>query len=379
MSTIFTIGIFLCFFLQFLLMFKPGKSTSDKILAFWMFFLGLHLFSYFIHSQGFWETYPLLAGIHHPLPLLHGPMLYLYILFSLRPEKSFTRENYIHFLPAVGFYIYLIPFFFFYTSEQRAMVNDGLVDDYSVFIALSLVAFLVSAVGYAIASSRLLHLYREMTDQNFAYRKSIDLNWLNHFIWGIGLIFVIAVILSIMQEWLEIDFDFNTDPVFYSLIILFILYLGYSGIRTQGIFSTNNATVHVPDPKTTGEYKRSGLKEEDALLYHQKLNGMMKTRKPFLEPKISLTMLAEALDMSPNHLSQIINQYEKKNFYDYINGYRVEEFKKRALEPENSNYSILAIAYDSGFNSKSSFNQVFKKIEGKTPTQYLNTRKVSVS
>ena len=88
-------------------------------------------------------------------------------------------------------------------------------------------------------------------------------------------------------------------------------------------------------------------------------------------------MLAGDLDISPNHLSQVINQYEKKNFYDFINMYRVEEFKRRALKPENSNYSILAIAYDSGFNSKSSFNQVFKKIEGKTPSRYLNTTKVS--
>lgn len=379
MSTIFTIGIFLCFFLQFLLLLKPGKSIRDKVLAFWMFIFGMHLFSYFIHSMGYWETYPTLAGIHHPLPLLHGPMLYLYVRFSLRTEQRFTWENYLHFVPALGFYFYMIPFFFFYTAEKKVMVNSGLVDDYSVFVIFSLVAFLVSGLGYAIASYRLLNRYQDLTKHNFAYRKSIDLHWLKHFVWGIGLIFIVAIILAVLQDWAGLNFGFNTDIIFYSLIILFIFYLGYSGIIHQGIFSANKKLDQLVEPQNTGEYKHSGLKEEDALYYHQHLTEIMKTRKPYLEPKLSLNALADYLDISLNHLYQVINQYEEKNFYDYINEYRVEEFKKRALKPENNNFSILAIAYDSGFNSKSSFNQVFKKIVGKTPSQYLNTRKASAS
>jgi AraC-like DNA-binding protein len=99
----------------------------------------------------------------------------------------------------------------------------------------------------------------------------------------------------------------------------------------------------------------------------------MKFKKPYLEPKLSLVTLAEYLDISPNHLSQVINQYEGKNFYDFVNHHRVEEFKERAQNPKNMNFSLLAIAFDSGFNSKSSFNEVFKKNVGKTPTQYLNS------
>ncbi len=374
MSTIFTIGIFLCFFLQFLLLLKPEKTTPDKILAFWMFVFGIHLFSYFIHSQGYWEIYPSLSAIHHPLPLLHGPFLYLYIRFSLRPDLQFTWENYVHFIPAVGFYLYLIPFFF-YNTEQKIMVNSGLVDDYMLFIAISLVAFLISGIGYTFASYRMLNRYQDLTKHNFAFRKAIDLNWLKHFIWGIGLIFVIAITFSVSQEWLGINFGFNTDIIFYSLIILFIFYLGYSGIIHQGTFSANKNSGQLVEPKTTGEYKHSGLREEDALYYHQRLTEVMEAQKPYLEPKLSLSTLAEYLDISPNHLSQVINQYEEKNFYDYVNEYRVKEFKKRALKPENNNYNILAIAYDSGFNSKSSFNQVFKKMVGRTPSQYLNNYK----
>lgn len=372
MGTIFTIGIFLCFFLQFLLLSKKNKSIPDKILAVWMFIFGFHLFSYYLYYMGYWDRYPHLVGIHLPVPLLHGPMLYLYVLFSLRSDQRFTWENYLHFLPAVGCYLYMMPYFFTYSAERKALLNAGLIDDYSTFIIVALFSFFISGIGYSVASYRLLNRYRDLTDQNFAYRESIDLNWLKFFIWGIGLIFVLAAIVSIPTEAMGIDFGFNADPIFYSAIILFIFFLGYSGIRHQSIFSADvSENSQIVEPKTTGEYKRSGLKEEDALVYHQRLSKMMKTQKPYLEPKLTLGTLAEELDISANHLSQIINQYEEKNFYDYVNGYRVDEFKERVLKPENRNYNILSVAYDSGFNSKSSFNQVFKKITGQTPSQYL--------
>ena len=375
MATVFTIGIFLCFFLQFLLLSKPKKSISDKILAIWMFVLGMHLFSYFISLQGYWDIYPGLAGLHHPLPLFHGPFLYLYVLFSLRTDQRFSSIHYVHFLPPFAFYVYMIPFFFFYSAEEKALINSGQIDDYSVFIAFSLIAFLVSGVGYAAASYRLLSRYKDVARENYAYRHSIDLVWLKHFIIGIGLIFGAAILLAVLQEWIGLRFGFNTDIIFYSLIILFIFYLGYSGIMHQGIFSSNSEHVQLVESKNSGEYRNSGLKEEDALLYHGQLKELMEIKKPHLEPKLSLVALAEYLDISPNYLSQIINQYEGKNFYDFVNQYRVEEFKERAKNPENSKFSLLAIAYDSGFNSKSSFNEVFKKNVGKTPSQYLNSIK----
>jgi len=78
------------------------------------------------------------------------------------------------------------------------------------------------------------------------------------------------------------------------------------------------------------------------------------------------------LGVLPNHLSQIINQYEEKNFYDFVNSYRVEEFITLAKKDIDKNFNLLGLAYEAGFNSKSSFNQVFKKITGKTPSEFLN-------
>lgn len=248
-----------------------------------------------------------------------------------------------------------------------------MIDDYSGFITFSLFAFIISGIVYVALSYRLLKRYDDLTHQNFAFRESIDLNWLKFFIWGIGGIFIVSTTVIILEEGLGVAFGFNTDQIFFVLIIVFILFLGFSGIRHKNIFTEQiNGDLQIVEPKSSGEYKRSGLKTEDAERYHKQLIRLMETEKPYLEPKLTLSNLADELDISINHLSQVINQCEGKNFFDFVNSYRVEEYKERATDPAYQNFSILAIALDSGFNSKSSFNQVFKKFTGKTPSQYLS-------
>ena len=164
--------------------------------------------------------------------------------------------------------------------------------------------------------------------------------------------------------------------LFFLLIVLFIFLFGYFGIRYQGIFSEGiQEGNEIVDPRSNGGYKKSGLKKSEALSLRAQLHEVMSTRKPYLEPKLSLSDLAAQLHTSPNNLSQVINQYEQKNFYDFINEYRVKEFIERASLPEYKNLNLLGIAYDSGFNSKSSFNEVFKKQTGLTPSKYLKNEK----
>ena len=373
MNTVFTIGIFLCFFLQFLLISKKNKSTADRILAVWMFIFGLNLFlSYLIYPLGYKSTYPILVGIDNPLPLLHGPMLYLYILYSVRPNHKFNWKIYIHFVPALLSWLLLSEFIFLFSIEEQLMVIRGDVDKYSAFFNFSIIAIIISGIAYPIYSYFLLNKHHNLINTNFSYEESINLKWLGYCIWGIGFIYLVVAILYLLDSWLGVEADFNTDMIVYSLVILFIFFLGYFGIRHQGIFSGDIKADRIAEPKSAGEYNRSGLKSDDAVRYHKKLVKLMKTSKPYLEPKLTLSNLADELDISINHLSQVINQYEGKNFFDFVNSYRVEEFKIRALDPANRNFSILAIAYDSGFNSKSSFNQVFKKMTGKTPSQYMS-------
>jgi len=121
------------------------------------------------------------------------------------------------------------------------------------------------------------------------------------------------------------------------------------------------------------KYKNSGISAELATKLYEKAMKLMEEQKPYLNPRLSLTDLARQLDISSNQLSQIINQQGGVNFHDFVNRYRVEEFLQNAKS--NKNYSLLALALDAGFNSKSSFNYIFKKQKGISPSQYLSQMK----
>ncbi|MBN1791469.1 MAG: AraC family transcriptional regulator [Bacteroidales bacterium] len=280
MNNLFIIGIFLAFFLQFLLLSKKRKTRSDKILGIWMFVIGLHLFGYYIYNLGFWEKYPHLIGVTHPIPLLHGPLLYLYVVFSLRKDQQIHFKDYAHFMPAVAAYLYMIPFFFFYSAEEKILVNHGQINDYYAFGMISLAAFVVSGVTYSILSYRLIGRYEKLIHENFSFDEKINLNWLRYCIWGLALIFVTVGIFSLIQYVFGSQLPFNPDFIYYSETILFIFFLGYFGIRHEGIFSETKVSPSQiidleTESKQTGEYTKSGLKAEEAALLQQKLMQLM--------------------------------------------------------------------------------------------------------
>jgi len=102
----------------------------------------------------------------------------------------------------------------------------------------------------------------------------------------------------------------------------------------------------------------------------------MDKEKPFLNNELTLSELAGAIGIYKHYLTQILNDKLNKNFYEFVNHYRVEEFKSQLNNPKSKKFSFLGLALNSGFNSKSSFNRIFKDLTGLTPSQYKNLTKV---
>ena len=119
------------------------------------------------------------------------------------------------------------------------------------------------------------------------------------------------------------------------------------------------------------KYIKSKLKDSESKKYAAQLEDFMTKWKPHLDNNLSLKDLAVQLGMSANQLSQLLNDTFHKNYYDFINGYRLDEFIKRYSDPKNRNFTMLSVAYDCGFNSKTTFNTFFKRITGQTPTEYF--------
>src|SRR5690606_15105758 len=104
------------------------------------------------------------------------------------------------------------------------------------------------------------------------------------------------------------------------------------------------------------------------------LESLMLTEKLYLDPELGLNGLAQRLEVTPNHLSMLLNDYIGKNFHDYVNSYRIDEVRERLVDPAYKNMTISSIGGDCGFNSKSAFNRIFKKSTGKTPSEYRKSK-----
>ncbi len=364
MGTLFIIGIVQAFFILILLLNKKGKSRSDKILALWMFVLGIHLILYYLVFKDYHKNFPLVLGIMAPLPLVHGPFLLFYINSLISPHPVYNKLQLLHLLPAISYYFCLLPIFLLPLAGQQAFVFEQLPVDPPLYVMIFDALIDVSGITYVIWSLLQLRRHRENIGDNFSYTDRINLIWLRNIILGMAIIWLTVLIGNFMNE------STSSSLVFCS-VVLFIFLTGYYGIRQGIIFTDQFDFPEPPEPEPSKtKYQRSGLSKEQTQKYLQQLLDYMKNEKPHLDSKLNLPRLAGQLEINPNYVSQIINDQLQQNFYDFVNQYRVEEFKDRLHNKTSGRYTLLAHARASGFSSKSSFNEAFKKLTGQTPSAY---------
>lgn len=152
--------------------------------------------------------------------------------------------------------------------------------------------------------------------------------------------------------------------------------LGIYGYKQEGVFSHYPEAElllqakHTEDTANIDKSYKTALKDEEYQRISNDLDEIMKTTKPFLDCDLNITQLAKLLNTTLHKLSQVINETHQKNFFEFINEYRINEFLKLLKEPANNNEKIMSLVYDCGFNSKSAFYTAFKNQTGKTPTEY---------
>lgn len=376
---IFLVGASLAFFLEFILISKKEKSLADKILTVWMFVFGIHLLLNFFEYQGLDKEYHFLLGLTTPFPLLPGPLLYLYTKALTSDKARMDRLDYLHFLPPFLLILRMLPFLFS-PGVEKLQYTEELEQQRSVLMIIVLFSYMVSGITYITLSLLVLRRHRKNLAANFSYTDRINLNWLRNLIIGMIVIWSIVTIGHSLDQLTELNIRTEVDQLIFVTLSLFILMIGYFGIKQTWIFSgqipveAQDQQENIRQETDFVQYRKSGLKNEQADALQVQLERIMKEEKPFLDHKLTLKSLAEHLDIHPNYLSQLINERFQRNFYDFINTARVEEFKKLVQQPESQNYTLLALAIECGFSSKSSFNKFFKKSTGKTPSEFIKSK-----
>jgi YesN/AraC family two-component response regulator len=164
--------------------------------------------------------------------------------------------------------------------------------------------------------------------------------------------------LTIFIYW--ISYTALTKPSVFSVI------KGYNGAEATTILTLPKLIVHRPVKK----YSNSGLGQEEMTGISSALQKVMQEKKAYLDPELTINDLAAMIKCNRHHLSQVMNESMQRSFYEYVNYYRVEEAKQLLCDTARAEHKIASIAFDAGFNSISTFNEVFKKFTGYTPSLF---------
>ncbi len=348
---------------------RDRNRPANRILAVFILLISLVLFSRLVYAESIsiWRTYPHLFLLPDIPLLLYGPIFYFYIRTLLsRPVEGFSRW-WLHFLPAAGHFL-LMALYLLESREvyfRRLMTLDLWEVPYISFIALLQMAI------YLWISYRLLAEHRRALpnhasfQENFRYLQTFfALAALSWFSW---LYVTMYPYLPFLPNLSFLNYNFSWVCLSFTTFIL-----AYFAMTRQEIFK-------LPPEEQRRKYENSSLSEEMLINLQQRLEKLMAAEKPYLDSKLTLSHLAELMAIHPRDLSRLINEKFAMNFFDFINSYRVAEFKMLAVEDRNENITLLAIAFEAGFNSKTAFNTAFKKLTHQTPMAYMKSREKRMS
>ncbi len=345
---------------------KRKKIQADKILGIWLIVLAAQLIIPFLYLTNL-NIYYKYAGIEIVFFIFHPVFLYFYIKFMI--GKIPKPRNLIYtIIPIIILEIAGLSFFR-YPSYERLDFIKGKMLLPSVFYPFFILV-IAYFYFYAALSYRELKVYKNTVLQVYSYRENVDLLWLRRLVLLFSLIIIIVFPVSLVSYFYFHSIVF-ADYLFYLALVFFIFFLGFWGYQQGEIFSHNGGVIMTHE---TANEKSQSISSETQVLFKQKANELKKvmiTSKPFLNPTLTIHDLAQNIQIPSHQLSKIIYLEFHCNFFEFVNSYRIQEFKHKAHSREFRNLTILGIALECGFNSKSSFNRIFKESTGITPGDFL--------
>jgi len=375
-------GILQAIVLAALAFFHPKSDKSVNVfLSLYIICVSILMLIPVVQQLFYWQTILYLM----PFALLIGPFLYLYVR-SFK-ETITWRKAWPHFLL---FFVFLILDYTFLPTlagkypHTHLVPKEVLLDPASnIRITIRIIRNAQMIVYYFLAL-RSLSSYQKSIHHLFSDHTRISLSWLR---WVInGYLFLIISLLALFYFVVKYPEEFGLLIVINMVIIIPHIYIITIKGLTQPTLWQGKGTMQKENieeeilkveqfelnKSNQGKIKtqKAGLTEDKIAELASQILRAMETDKLYQEADLTLQDLADKLQFTSHQVSYAINDGLKKNFYDVINGYRVEEAKKLLLDPKNKHFTILSVGFEAGFNSKTTFNTVFKKFTGLTPTEF---------
>jgi AraC-like DNA-binding protein len=347
---------------------KRQKAPGNSILLFLLSTAVIVLIGRALHYrvEGSWYFY--LATVIDTSIFMFGPLGYWFLRGLLFKDKS-KQQLFPHFIPAILHLLYAIWFLFQSPAELKNLYQEGILP--IAFFGIELVG-IISFSLYNFLAFRYWLIYQKQVKLNLSYQQAI-----RKFVLGFLIFWAFFNGLWIAQFLgKNVFFKGLLEPVhawqtlfsyvnIWIVICIAIYALAYAGLRLPEVFQT--------PPILPKKSKKARLPQAEVDSLQKSLRIHMEDERMYLDAELSLQKLAERLHTSTNNLSWLLNHVHQKSFYDYINSYRIEEVKARIKKGDHHSITLLAIALEAGFKSKSTFNKVFKHETGMSPSIYAKT------
>ena len=348
---------------------KKVKEFPQRVLIYIFTAIFLVFLSYYSYLHRipwlFYSTYI----FSDSADVLIGPLLFIYVKGIIGSMRNNFKHNYVHFIFPVSYILFIsIPILI-------GMVNKGYELTYIISLESYLLFIIVYSYGYCIYTYQKLVRFQKLVKLNYSSLENRDLNWIKHLLLGTIGILTIDIVTSIYEAFAG-DMGWNIGFITVIPIVFLVMYLGYYGLSQSKIllpnflFETKEGVTNEGSANSKNKITKYSYDPAEMEKLQHKLNQLMREEKPFLDEDLTLASLANILEVPDKKLSTLLNQNMETSFYDYINSYRVEEVKKLLAKPDSNKYTLLAIAYDCGFKSKSSFNRIFKNNTRLAPSEY---------
>lgn len=354
-------GIVLGLFLGILLFsLDRGNKPANRLLGIIMTVSSLCVSDFAISKLGVYQSVPHLIGIVSSILFLIGPSFYFYIRTLMGEFISLNIRELLHLLPFVLLIIYRLPFYLLPAQTKLDIFNNDISFQYEHRLIILFQA--VHAVIYFIVMYKQAFEYSKRIKKSGSDTEIMILRWIRKCLNPLSFIFGFVVLVYLLKI-AGIDLHHTHAVIIPLMISGTVLYLGFTGLKHP---------VIIPEAESVKrkKYETSTLTEEKAYEYMDNLLSLMNSEKPYFQSDLTLQKLAGMLSISPNHLSQIINEKTGQNFIDFINSYRIKTAQEMLSGEQGKLLTISAIGLESGFNSKSSFNSAFKKHTGFTPSEF---------